>query len=152
MAGQPRCGALWVKFNALHVCDGVGSGELSPVGATCSRARACPHLTLSHHSLHFCVQAILHRIQTREPVLNHYKWEEERIASEKYLENIMEYKRPADLPQRAPSRMMSGVVGPDPLDEEYQRKSRERLAGAVAGDDDMLGSLPRGRSGTLEPL
>ncbi len=64
-------------------------------------------------------QAILFRIQTREPVLNHYKWEEERVASEKYLENIMEYKRPAELPTRATSKMMGGVVAPDPLDADY---------------------------------
>ncbi len=93
----------------------------------------------------------MHRIQTREPVLNHYKWEEERIASEKYLENIMEYKKPAEAPMRASSKMMSGVVGPDPLDPDYQRKSRERLADAVA-DDDAMGSLPHGRSGALAPL
>jgi hypothetical protein len=95
-----------------------------------------------------CIQAILHRIQTREPVLNHFKWEEDRIASEKYLENIMEYKRPAELPTRATSKMMSGVVAPDDLDPEYQRASRERLSAAVDADD-----LPRGgRGGALDPI
>lgn len=138
----------------------------------------------------------MYRIQTREPVLNHYKWEEERLASEKYLENIMEYKKPgrlaslrlsacivfccfnlfvyvllllgraAGVPGRATSRMMTGIVGGelDPLDPDYQRKSRERLADALADDDDdaMAASagagagagagMARSRSGVLKPL
>lgn len=36
-------------------------------------------------------QAILRRIQKREPVYNHYQWEEERLNNERYLRNIMEF-------------------------------------------------------------
>ena len=109
----------------------------------------------------FLLQAILQRIQTREPYYNHFKWEEDRLASEKYLKNIQEYKgKPADATGRRPgasSRLATGVLGPDDLDPEYQRDSMERLAAAAAADEDDYrepGMFPSAgtRSGTLAPL
>jgi hypothetical protein len=104
-------------------------------------------------------QAILHRIQTREPHYNHLKWEEDRLANEKYLKNIQEYKRSASetalgRPGGA-SRMATGVLAPDELDPEYARESRERLAAAAEmeyGDDGMEYPVAGGRGGTLKPL
>jgi len=37
-------------------------------------------------------QKILRRLQTVQPVYSHWKWEEDRIKSEKYLETISEFK------------------------------------------------------------
>lgn len=89
-------------------------------------------------------QAILQRIQRREPVYNHYQWEEERLANERYLKNIMEYPGgagdstlPRDAGAIGTTSMAVGLMGDDyamsgygrlePMDPEYERKSRERL-------------------------
>jgi hypothetical protein len=72
-------------------------------------------------------QAILERIQAKEPVYNHVKWEQDREQTVKYLRNISEY---GDLPneRRPPAKL-------EPMDEEYQREAREFLDGTVNGDD-----------------
>eukprot|EP00750_Incisomonas_marina_P033834 INCI998.1.p1 GENE.INCI998.1~~INCI998.1.p1 ORF type:complete len:190 (+),score=50.00 INCI998.1:167-736(+) len=75
-------------------------------------------------------QAILERIQAKEPVYNHLKWEHERQQNVKYMQNISEY---GDLPleRRAPPKL-------EPMDEEYQREAREFLDGTVNGSDDQF--------------
>lgn len=114
----------------------------------------CHELCVSSPPL-LSTQAILHRIQTREPHYNHVKWEEDRLASEKYLRNICEYPVGEDAARRGPAgagKLASGVLSPDDLDPEYARESRERLAAATEGfgEDDYptVGSRP----GTLAPL
>lgn len=74
-------------------------------------ARTLPPPPPPSHSPSVCCipprQAILRRIQAREPVYNHYQWEEERMQNEKYLRNIMEYPGGAgDSTLPAETRMM----------------------------------------------
>ena len=56
-------------------------------------------------------QAILRRIQAREPVINHLEFEAHRMEAEKYLKNIMEYKPSASGMHTAPggSRVLTGA-------------------------------------------
>lgn len=55
-------------------------------------------------------QAILRRIQAREPVINHLEFEAHRVEAEKYLNNIMEYKGSGGM-RSAPggSRVLTGA-------------------------------------------
>lgn len=76
-------------------------------------------------------QAILKRIQERQPVYNHRKWEEDRVRNEKYLKNICEYdyvlgssnKRGAAEGRRKSRSPRSGRR-PDQTDE-FQYSQRE---------------------------
>lgn len=98
-------------------------------------------------------QAILFRIQNKEPVYNHYEWETDRLEQEKILKNIQEYKsRPADV-RRATSKMVGGVLPPDEgLDADYARESRERLHDATYGSEEDHFPEPGARGGSLAPL
>lgn len=51
-------------------------------------------------------QKILRRLRTVQPVYSHWKWEEDRIKSEKYLETISEFKPTAS--RRGASSAMGG--------------------------------------------
>lgn len=76
-------------------------------------------------------QAILERIQAKEPVYNHLKWEHERQQNLKYMRSISEYGGTALPQQRRP-----GLGGLEPMDAEYQREAREFLDGTVNGGED----------------
>ena len=62
------------------------------------------------------MQAILRRIQAREPVINHLEFEAHRVDAERYLNNIMEHKPIASGARTAPggSRMLTGACPPPP--------------------------------------
>jgi E3 ubiquitin-protein ligase TRIP12 len=78
-------------------------------------------------------QAILRRIQAREPNYNHLDWEESRRKNEQYLKNIVEYPL-LDASRQAATRGGEGAqsMGQLPaLDDEYQRQSRERMQSSM---------------------
>lgn len=75
-------------------------------------------------------QAILNRIQAREPTYNHLKWKHDRQRNLRYLQNISEYDVPDGY--RAPGRL-------DPMDMEYVESSNAYLetAGHNATEDNF---------------
>jgi hypothetical protein len=62
-------------------------------------------------------QSILRRIQSAEPVYNHWKWEEEGIAHAKLVESMQEYPSRSSLPRRrtheaaAHASTTTGILG-----------------------------------------
>lgn len=92
-----RAAVRWrATFHGGWVAATNGSPPLSPLSVACV-------LPLTH-------QAILQRIQRREPVYNHYQWEEERLANERYLKNIMEYPGGAGDSTLARGSVMQGTT------------------------------------------
>mmetsp|Transcript_15374 Transcript_15374/g.22630 ORF Transcript_15374/g.22630 Transcript_15374/m.22630 type:complete len:191 (-) Transcript_15374:81-653(-) len=73
-------------------------------------------------------QAILERIQAKEPVYSQVKWEHERQQQVKYLRNLSDF---GGSPQRRKE-----LTRLEPMDEEYQREAREYLDGTVNAEDD----------------
>lgn len=94
-------------------------------------------------------QAILRRIQAREPNYNHLDWEESRRKNEQYLKNIAEYpllknKMGGQAATWGPGTRSMGAL--PALDDEYQRESRERMQNSMSQS-----SLQR-HGGGLTPL
>jgi hypothetical protein len=104
-------------------------------------------------------QAILHRIQMAQPMYDHTTWEEEAKLAEKYAENIREYKLHAAAGSggRGGATSLRSDMGfgggghLDPMDEEYARRSRERLA-AASEEGDHFPEAGAGGGGRLAPL
>jgi len=72
-------------------------------------------------------QAILYRIQAREPTYNHMEWKNERERNLRYLQNISEYEIP--ISYKPPRRLK-------PLEKDYTDSSAAFLdaeAAAAAG-------------------
>jgi hypothetical protein len=77
-------------------------------------------------------QAILERIQAKEPVYSQVKWEQERQQQEQYLHNISAAEALAARQRPAvPIRL-------EPMDEDYQREAREFLDDKVNEDDHVF--------------
>ena len=78
-------------------------------------------------------QAILRRIQAREPNYNHLDWEESRRKNEQYLRNIAEYpllkSKAGQAATWGPGTRSMGQL--PALDDEYQRESRERMQSSM---------------------
>ena len=96
-------------------------------------------------------QAILRRIQAREPNYNHLDWEESRRKNEQYLKNIAEYpllknQRPGAATWGPGTQSMGQLPA---LDDEYQRESRERMQHSMSQQE--FGGHRQGGRG-LTPL
>ena len=68
-------------------------------------------------------QAILYRIQAREPTYNHLKWQNERERNLRYLQNISEFEIPVNY--NPPNRLK-------PLDKDYTDSSAAFLDAEAA--------------------
>eukprot|EP01051_Picozoa_sp_SAG22_P011961 SAG22_NODE_1200_length_5182_cov_4.342514_2_plen_342_part_00 len=72
-------------------------------------------------------QAILRRIQERQPFYNHLEWEQQRIQNEKYLRNISQF--PESLPSMTGSGGFAGEDGYGAVPEEPMFDGGEDGAG-----------------------
>ena len=89
-------------------------------------------------------QAILRRIQTREPTYNHLQWEEERRHNEQLIRNICEYPLPGDSMLMNASR----ASGMSQASQQFIRQGGDHggYAGGEYDDEDDFSQLQQSQS------